>query len=74
MIEKTLGKKLNGNERDEIQAAVDAAILKSVGRAEQTAVDTMLRYPLEDQDKAHKMADELRRKNVALIANLSSQR
>ncbi|MCL5778718.1 hypothetical protein M1105_17215 [Limibaculum sp. FT325] len=74
LIEKSLGAKLGPTQRDEIAAAVESAILKAASHTQESAVDAMLRYPLEDQDKAHKMADEVRRRTEALIANLSSQR
>ncbi|MDT8344602.1 MAG: hypothetical protein RQ752_09230 [Thermohalobaculum sp.] len=74
LIEKSLGAKLGPTQRDQIAAAVEGAILRAANHTQENAVEAMLKYPLEDQDKAHKMADELRRRTEALIANLSSQR
>ena len=74
LIEKSLGAKLGEEERGAIEEAVAAAISKTARHASEHAMDTMLRYPLEDQDKAHKIADEMRRKTDMLIANLSAQR
>jgi len=74
LIEKSLGAKLDSHQRNEITEAVEDAIRKAAQHAHEGVVDVMLKFPLEDQDKAHKMADEVRRHTEALIANLSSQR
>ncbi|MBK0397992.1 hypothetical protein H0I76_02215 [Limibaculum sp. M0105] len=74
LIEKSLGDQLSAEKRDEIVAAIEGAIRKATQHTQESTVDVMLKYPLGDQDKAHKLADEIRRKTEALIANLSSQR
>jgi hypothetical protein len=73
-IEKCLGIELKPETRQELRETVQRAVFDSALHGHETAVDAMLKYPLADQDKAHKIADEVRRANGALIANLSAQR
>lgn len=64
----------DANHRDAIFDAVEAAVIKGVLEGQNRAVDAAIQCPEADQDLAHKIAAEIRRKNDALIANLSSLR
>jgi len=55
---------------DIIEKAVIGALLEGQHRA----VDAALHCPEADQDLAHKIATEIRRKNDLMIVNLSSMR
>ncbi|MDD9877756.1 MAG: hypothetical protein OXR84_09985 [Magnetovibrio sp.] len=59
---------------DEIFEVIEQAVIKGVLEGQHRAVDCCIQYPEADQDIAHKIAAEIRRKNDALIANLSSLR
>jgi len=59
---------------DELFQVIEAAVIKAVLEGQHRAVDACIQYPEADQDIAHKIASEIRRKNDALIANLSSLR
>ncbi len=59
---------------DEIFEAIEAAVIKGVLEGQHRAVDAAIQCPEADQDLAHKIASEIRRKNDLLIANLSSLR
>lgn len=55
---------------DLIERALADATVEDSEECAQVAMDCCL----ADRDLAHKIADEIRRKNLALIANLSSMR
>ena len=59
---------------DAIFDAVEAAVIKGMLEGQHRAVDAAIQCPEADEDLAHKIATEIRRKNDALIANLSSLR
>jgi len=62
------------DKHDEIFEVVEQAVIKGVLQGQHAAVDCCIQHPEADQDIAHKIATEIRRKNDALIANLSSLR
>ena len=62
------------SKHDAIFSAVEEAVIKGMLEGQHRAVDAAIQCPEADQDIAHKIASEIRRKNDALIANLSSLR
>ena len=73
-IDKILGNSLDKDQRSQIEAIIENAVIKGMLEGQHRAVDAALQCPEADQDLAHKIATEIRRKNDALIANLSSLR
>lgn len=73
-IDGVLGGSLDKDQRHQIENIVEKAVIKALLEGQHRAVDAALRCPDADQDLAHKIATEIRRKNDALIANLSSLR
>ena len=49
-------------------------VIKALLEGQHRAVDAALQFPEADQDMAHKIASEIRRKNDLLIVNLTSLR
>lgn len=56
---------------DAVEKAIIGALLEERERCASVAFDHVC---LEDRDKAHKVAEEVRRLNTALVTNLSSMR
>ncbi|MDH3740547.1 MAG: hypothetical protein OER56_03020 [Hyphomicrobiales bacterium] len=73
-IDGLLGGSLDKDQKHQIENIVEKAVIKALLEGQHRAVDAALRCPDADQDLAHKIATEIRRKNDALIANLSSLR
>ena len=69
---------LDGQLSDELSGKIDeiieAAVIKALLEGQHRAVDAALQFPEADQDMAHKIATEIRRKNDLLIVNLTSLR
>ncbi len=65
---------LDKEQEHEVSAIVEKAVIKALLEGQHRAVDAALRCPEADQDVAHKIASEIRRKNDALIVNLCSAR
>ena len=73
-IDAVLSESLNKDQKHQIENIVEKAVIKALLEGQHRAVDAALRCPDADQDLAHKIATEIRRKNDSLIANLSSLR
>ena len=73
-IDGVLGGSLDKDQRHQIEDIIEKAVIKALLEGQHRAVDAALQCPEADQDLAHKIATEIRRKNDALIANLSSLR
>ncbi len=73
-ISDLLGDQLNDEQSAKIHEIVEAAVIRSLLEGQHSAVDAALQYPEADQDLAHKIASEIRRKNDLLIVNLTSLR
>ena len=58
----------------EVADAIEQTIINALLEERHRCADVALKCCEEDQDKAHKIADEIRRVNTALMANLSSMR
>lgn len=65
---------LDKGQQDAISDIVERAVIKALLEGQHRAVDAALKCPEADQDVAHKIATEIRKKNDALIVNLCSQR
>jgi len=68
----SLGREKAGS--DDVSKIVEKALLTVLQETRQGCVDVVKICCSPDLDLAHKIADELRRKEIALIANLSSLR
>lgn len=69
-----LGTTLSAEQREQIDVLIEKAVIKGMLEGQHRAVDAALHAPEADQDMAHKIATAIRKKNDALIANLSSLR
>lgn len=69
-LEVPLGK----DQETAISDIIEKAVIRGMLQGQHRAVDAALGCPEADQDLAHKIATEIRRKNDLLIANLSSMR
>ncbi len=58
----------------EIADAVEQAIINALLEERQRCADIAFKCCDEDQDQAHKIAEEIKRINTALVSNLSSMR
>jgi hypothetical protein len=58
----------------EVADAIEKTIIKALLEERHRCADVAFQCCEEDKDKAHKVADEIRRVNTALMANLSSMR
>ena len=73
-INALLKDSLDKDQKKEISTVIERAVIKAILEGQHRAVDAALRCPEADQDVAHKIATEIRKKNDALIVNLCSQR
>ncbi len=73
-INKTLDVPLVKEQETEVINIIERAVMRGLLEGQHRAVDAALMCPEADQDMAHKIASEIRRKNDLLIANLSSMR
>lgn len=73
-INHLLKDQLDKKQQDAISDVIERAVIKAMLEGQHRAVDAALRCPEADQDVAHKIATEIRKKNDALIVNLCSQR
>jgi hypothetical protein len=73
-ITGVLGTTLSDEQREQIGVIIEKAVIKGMLEGQHRAVDAALQMPLADQDMAHQIATAIRKKNDALIANLSSLR
>ncbi len=71
---KAIGTSLSDDEVEKVTAiiakAMENAVLEASAQHSTACVDCLI----HDQDLAHKIQDEIERKKIALIANLSSLR
>ena len=64
----------NSAQAEEVARIIERAMIESYRDCTERCVHTAMDCCDEDRDLAHKIADELRSANTALIANLSSLR
>ena len=58
----------------EVADAIEKTIINALLEERHRCADVAFQCCEEDKDKAHKVAEEIRRVNTALMANLSSMR
>jgi hypothetical protein len=63
-----------GGNSKKIAGAIEKAIINALLEERHRCANVALKCCSEDEDKAHKIDEEIRRVNTALIANLSSMR
>ncbi len=73
-IEAALGSKLSEHQRKAVVEAIQKSLSQTVDHASRKHRKAAERYLGADEDLAHKFAEELKRANVALKANLESLR
>ncbi len=64
----------SADQKRRVAAAIEKAVIDAVLAGGEESARVAMKCCSADQDLAHKIADEIRRKNTALIANLSSMR
>lgn len=64
----------NETHSKEVSSAVEKAIIAALLEERERCAKVAFECCAEDQDKAHKVADEVRRIRNALVTNLSSMR
>ena len=62
------------NRPSAVKSVIQEAVIKAVLETRSTCVDVAKECCSADRDLAHKVAEEIRLANTALIANLSSMR
>lgn len=65
---------LSADQRDEVAKVINAAVIRGMLEGQHRAVDACRNVSESEQDLAHKIASAIRKKNDALIVNLSSMR
>ena len=73
-IDDLLTTHLTEEQAGKVEQIIERTVVKALLEGQHRAVDAALQCPEADQDMAHKIAAAIRRKNDALIANLSSLR
>ena len=73
-IDDLLTTHLTEEQSAKVEKIIERTVVKALLEGQHRAVDAALQCPEADQDLAHKIAAAIRRKNDALIANLSSLR
>ena len=73
-INQVLTAPLSGEQAEKVERIVEQAVVKGLLEGQHRAIDATLQHPEAEQDIAHKIATAIRKKNDALIANLSSLR
>ena len=73
-VAKALGAAPTPEQAKAVAELIEQAIVESYQDAASRHAAVASECCAEDQDLAHKVADEIRRANIALIANLSSLR
>ena len=61
-------------EAQRVEKIIEDAVVKALLEGQHRAVDAAMACAEADQDEAHKIASAIRRKNDALIVNLTSLR
>lgn len=73
-IDKVLKSPLDKKQSEAVATIVEEAVIKALLEGQHRAVDTCMEMPSTERDTAHKVASAIRRKNDALIVNLTSLR
>jgi hypothetical protein len=73
-INELLNSPLSDEQAEGVREIIESTVVRALLEGQHRAVDAALACPEADQDMAHKIASEIRRKNDLLIVNLSSMR
>lgn len=73
-VSETLGTSPDADQMKTTADIIERAIIASYSDAAERCAKVAIDCCPQDRDMAHKIADEIRRANTALIANLSSLR
>jgi hypothetical protein len=73
-INKVLDNPLKPKQAEEVATIIEEVVIKALLEGQHRAVDACMAMPGTERDTAHKIASAIRRKNDALIVNLSSLR
>ena len=73
-VVELLGAELSPEQNTEVKKIIETAMIDAYRDCTERNAQAALQVCDPDLDKAHKIADEMRRANTALIANLSSMR
>ena len=73
-VNAVLNAPLTPEQTRQVEDIIEEAVIKALLEGQHRAVDAALKCPEADQDEAHKIATAIRKKNDALIVNLSSLR
>ncbi len=65
---------LSGDQTGKVAKVIEAAVIRGMLEGQHRAVDACINCAEAEQDVAHKIATAIRKKNDALIVNLSSMR
>ena len=65
---------LSDEQKAKVAKAMEKAVIRGMLEGQHRAVDTCSDFSEAEQDTAHKIRTEIRRRNDALIANLSALR
>jgi hypothetical protein len=65
---------LSADQKDQVAKVINAAVIRGMLEGQHRAIDACHNCTEAEQDVAHKIATAIRKKNDALIVNLSSMR
>ena len=65
---------LSADQKDQVTKVINSAVIRGMLEGQHRAVDACNNCVEAEQDSAHKIATAIRKKNDALIVNLSSMR
>ncbi len=69
-----LGVRPSGAQGDKVARAIEQVIVKALKKSVERSTDAAIEICAADRNMGHKVAEEIRIANVALIANLSALR
>jgi hypothetical protein len=73
-VSNILDNPLREDQAEKVATIIEETVTKAVLEGLHRAIDTCHQLPAAEQDLAHKIADEIRRKNIAVITNLTGMR
>ncbi len=69
-----LGVRPSGAQGEKVARAIEQVIVKALRKSVERSTDAATKIFAADRDVAHKVAENIRRANIALVANLSALR
>ncbi len=73
-VSKVLDKPLSKVQAEKVAVIIEDTVARAVLEGLHRAIDTCHQLPEAEQDLAHKIAEEIRLKNIAVITNLTGMR